>query len=286
MDHATQTPFTTYDGHNLAVCDWPLWGSQRPRATVLIVHGLGEHAWRYNALATELNDWGFAVRAYDQRGHGDSSGKPGRLPHDDTLLRDLADVLEDTRTTHCHRGEVPLILLGHSMGGLVSALYAAEQLALGNPHAVDALVLSSPALDLGLGPLQRAMLALLPPLLPDVTVSNGLDPKLISHDPAVVQAYLEDPRVHNRLSPRLARFIADGGPLVLRHAADWTVPTLLMYAGADSLVDPSGSRRFAAATPPEVLQAHCFEDLYHELFNEANRFEVLNHLRGWLNERF
>ena len=286
MDHATQTPFTTYDGHNLAVFDWPLWGSQRPRAAVLIVHGLGEHAWRDNPLATELNEWGFAVRAYDQRGHGDSSGKQGCLPHNDTLLRDLADVLEDTRTTHCRRGEVPLILLGHSMGGLVAALYTAEQLALGNPHAVDALVLSSPALDPGLGALQRALLTLLPPLLPDVTVSNGLDPKLISHDPAVVQAYLEDPRVHNRLSPRLARFIADGGPLVLRHAADWAVPTLLMYAGADGLVDPGGSRRFAAATPPEVVQAHCFEDLYHELFNEANRFEVLSHLRGWLNERF
>jgi len=286
MDHATQTPFTTYDGHNLAVFDWPLWGAQRPRATVLIVHGLGEHAWRYNTLATELNEWGFAVCAYDQRGHGDSSGKPGCLPHNDTLLRDLADVLEDTRTTHCRRGEVPLILLGHSMGGLVAALYTAEQLALGNPHAVDALVLSSPALDPGLGALQRALLTLLPSLLPDVTVPNGLDPKLISHDPDVVRDYMGDPSVHNRISPRLGRFIADGGHRVMQHAAQWTVPTLLMYAGADGLVDPSGSRRFAAATPPEVVQAHCFEDLYHELFNEANRFEVVSHLRGWLNERF
>ncbi len=286
MDHATQIPFTTYDGHNLAICDWPLWRTQRPRATVLIVHGLGEHAWRYNPLATELNAWGFVVRAYDQRGHGDSSGKQGCLPHDDTLLRDLADVLEDTRTTHCRRGDVPLILLGHSMGGLVAALYTTGQSVLGNPQLVDALVLSSPALDPGLGPLQRALLTLLPPLLPDVTVSNGLDPKLISHDPKAVQAYLDDPRVHNRLSPRLARFIVDGGPLVQRHASDWAVPTLLMYAGADGLVDPSGSRRFAATTPPDVVQAHCFPGMYHELFNEANRFEVLNHLRGWLNERF
>lgn len=285
MDHATQTPFTTYDGHNLAVCDWHLPGPHRPRAVVLIVHGLGEHAWRYNTLASELNDWGFVVRAYDQRGHGDSSGKRGCLPDDDTLLRDLADVVEDTRTVHGRLGTVPLILLGHSMGGLVSALYVAAQLATGNPLPVDALVLSSPALDPGLGPVQRALLTLLPPLLPDVTVSNGLDPTLISHDAEAVRAYLSDPRVHNRLSPRLGRFIADGGPLVQQHAALWTVPTLLMYAGADGLVDPAGSRRFAAAAPPDVVQAHCFEDMYHELFNEANRFEVLSHLRNWLDAR-
>jgi alpha-beta hydrolase superfamily lysophospholipase len=286
MDHATQTPFTTHDGHNLAVFDWPLWASQRPRATVLVVHGLGEHAWRYNALAIELNEWGFAVRAYDQRGHGDSSGKPGCLPQNDTLLHDLADVLDDTRTTHCRQGEVPLILLGHSMGGLVAALHVAHQQATHHTAPVDALVLSSPAFDPGLGTLQRALLALLPPVLPDITVSNGLDPRLISHDPDVVRDYVGDPRVHNRISPRLGRFIADGGPRVLQQAAQWAVPTLLMYAGADGLVNPEGSRRFAAAAPAEVVQARCFEDMYHELFNEANRFEVLSHLRGWLNERF
>lgn len=286
MDPVTQTPFTTRDGHNLAVLDWPLWASRRPRGIVLVVHGLGEHAWRYNELATELNAWGFAVRAYDQRGHGDSSGKPGCLPQDDTLLRDLSEVLDDTRTSHCRHGRVPLILLGHSMGGLVAALHVAHQRAAHNTVPVDALVLSSPAFDPGLGVLQRALLALLPPVLPDITVSNGLDPRLISHNPDVVRAYVDDPRVHNRISPRLGRFIADGGPQVLRQAAHWMVPTLLMYAGADGLVNPDGSRRFAAAAPTGVVRARCFEDMYHELFNEANRFEVLSHLRDWLNERF
>lgn len=286
MDHVTQTPFTTYDGHNLAVCDWHLWGTRRPRAIVLIVHGLGEHAWRYNTLANELNAWGFVVRAYDQRGHGESSGKRGCVPDDDTLLRDLADMLDDTRAVHGRRGEVPLILLGHSMGGLVSALHVAGQMAAGKPTAVDALVLSSPALDPGLGAVQRALLTLLPPVLSDVTVSNGLDPVLLSHDKQAVQAYLNDPRVHNRMSPRLGRFIADSGPLVQRHAAQWSVPTLLMWAGADGLVDPAGSQRFAAAAPADVVQAHCFEDMYHELFHETHRSEVTRHLRRWLDDRF
>jgi len=286
MENATQTPFITHDGHHLAVIDWPLWGRQKPRAVVLIVHGLGEHAWRYHALAEQLNEWGFAVRAYDQRGHGDSSGKKGCLPASDTLLRDLADLLDDTRSSHGQGGAVPLVLLGHSMGGLVAALHVAQQPVAGSAPAVDALVLSSPALDPGLDRWQRTLLSVLPRVLPNLTVSNGLDAQLISHDPDVVQAYLSDPLVHDRISPRLGRFIADGGPKVLAQAAAWHVPTLLMYAGADGLVNPQGSRRFAAEAPPETVQAHCFEDLYHEIFNEVERSDVIDLLRGWLNERF
>ncbi len=286
MNHITQSPFVTHDGDHLAVIDWSLWGRQRPRAVVLVVHGLGEHAWRYNALALQLNEWGFSVRAYDQRGHGDSSGKHGCLPANDTLLRDLADVLEDTRNTLGRRGEVPLILLGHSMGGLVAALHTARQQAAGQTPPADALVLSSPALDPGLNRWQSTLLSVLPGVLPHLTVANGLNPQLLSHDPDVVQAYLSDPTVHDRVSPRLGRFIANGGPQVLEQAAEWSMPTLLMYAGSDGLVNPAGSRRFAAAAPPDMVQAHCFEEMYHELFNEVERQEVLNHMRSWLNERF
>lgn len=286
MEHVTQTPFVTQDGHHLAVIDWPLWGRQRPRAVVLVVHGLGEHAWRYNALANQLNDWGFLVRAYDQRGHGESSGKKGCLPANDTLVRDLSDVLGDTYASLCRKGEIPLVLLGHSMGGLVAALHVAQQ-GIGNDLPwVDALVLSSPALDPGLTLMQRWLLLILPKVLPNLTAANGLDPQLISHDPDVVAAYIADPQVHDRISPRLGRFIADGGPQVQARASEWLVPTLLMFAGSDGLVDANGSRRFAAAAPPEVVQAHCFEDLYHELFNELDRNAVLDHLRSWLNDRF
>lgn len=286
MEHVTQTPFVTHDGHHLAVIDWPLWGRQRPRAVVLVVHGLGEHAWRYNALAHQLNEWGFSVRAYDQRGHGDSSGKQGCLPASDTLLRDLSDMLEDTRSSLAGGPHVPMVLLGHSMGGLVAALYVARELAADRVPLIDALVLSSPALDPGLDRRQRWLLAVLPSLLPNLTVANGLNPQLISHDPDVVQAYLADPQVHDRVSPRLGRFIADGGPQVLAQAPAWSVPTLLLYAGSDGLVNPRGSRRFAAAAPADMVQSHCFEDMYHEIFNELERQEVFDHLRSWLNDRF
>ncbi len=285
---AVQTPFVTYDGHNLAVYDWTLPHGVAPRAVVVIVHGLGEHAWRYDRLATELNEAGFAVRAYDQRGHGDSAGKRGCLPTQDALLKDLAEFLDDTRATVCARFNTPLVLLGHSMGGLVSALWVARQQAQSPYHTlpVDALLLSSPALDAGIGVWQRALLAMLPDWLPHITVSNGLEPAFLSHDPSVVDAYLADPLVHDRMSPSLGRFIAHGGPEVLSHAPQWRVPTMLLYAGNDGMVNPQGSRRFAQRAPIGVVQAHCLEDFFHEIFNDTHRSEAVEAMLKWLEQRF
>ncbi|MFM9999868.1 MAG: alpha/beta fold hydrolase, partial [Burkholderiaceae bacterium] len=116
---------TAGDGSSLMMSDWPL-DSGRVRGVVLIVHGLGEHAGRYGHVARRLNRWGFAVRAYDQYGHGESTGARGALPQADRLLTDLTAVVEQLRT---QRGpDTPLILLGHSLGGLVVARFVALSL--------------------------------------------------------------------------------------------------------------------------------------------------------------
>jgi alpha-beta hydrolase superfamily lysophospholipase len=167
------------------------------------------------------------------------------------------------------------------MGGLVASCLVAE----GNVP-IQGLILSSPVLDPGLSVVQKLMLATLPRIAPNLTVGNGLDPDFISHDPDVVAAYNADPRVHNRISGRLARFIADSGPMVLEHAPHWTVPTLLMWAGQDKLVNPRGARAFAAAAPPEVVTARCFDGLFHEIFNELESEPVFATLKQWLDERF
>jgi alpha-beta hydrolase superfamily lysophospholipase len=221
------------------------------------------------------------VRAYDQYGHGASEGPRGGLPTAARLLDDLALVVDHTRATVA--AAHPLLLLGHSMGGLVAARFVALQ-----RRPVDALVLSSPALDPGLNPVQKLLVAVLPVLFPKLRVGNGLDARLISHDPAVVAAYQSDPLVHDRIAARLARFIADDSAAVRAAAAGWALPTLLLYAGADKLVNPAGSRAFAAAAPAQVLSSQCFESLYHEIFNEAEpgRSQVLAALRGWLDRRF
>ena len=281
MVSTTQAPFTLRDGENLAVYDWPLHPAQRPRAVVLIVHGLGEHAWRYDHVARRLNAWGFQVRAYDQRGHGESGGARGVLPADHALLADLAEVVDDTRENLCNPWACPMVLLGHSMGGLVTARFVAERL-----RPVEGLVLSSPALDPGLSGWQKALIAVLYRLAPNLAVGNGLDATQLSHDPAVAPAYLADPRNHNRISARLARFIERESAFTVAAAPRWALPTLLMYAGADALVHPRGSRQFAAAAPPEVVLSRCFDGLYHELFNERDADPVFETLEHWLDQGF
>ena len=291
-------PFTARDGENLALYEWPLLGDDSekgddaasPRGVVLLVHGLGEHAVRYDHVARKLMNWGFAVRAYDQRGHGMSGGARGVLPTDTALLDDLAEMVDDTRLFWRGRSAgqpMPLILLGHSLGGLVASRFVAL-----NIRQVDGLVLSSPALDAGLNAFQKMLLAVLPRLAPNLRVGNGLDANYLSHDERVVKAYLADRLVHNKVSPRLARFIATAGPPTVAAAAQWHTPTLLMYAGTDRLVNPAGSRAFAdhaaasKSVKPGTVTAKCFDDLYHELFNEPEADLVFEALKSWLDARF
>ena len=271
--------FIATDGDNIVVQDWPLADGEPVRGVVIIVHGLGEHAGRYAHVADKLNQWGFFVRGYDQCGHGQSNGVRGGLPDETRLLEDLADMVDDMRTRM--EAGLPLILLGHSMGGLVAARFVSLKM-----REVEALVLSSPALDPGLNWFQQILLAVLPRMAPYLRVGNGVKPQYISHDPAVVTAYRKDPLVHDRISARLARFIADAGVAVRAAAKQWTVPTLLLYAGQDRLVNPEGSRQFAQTAPVKLVTAQCFENLYHEIFNEQDSAPVFASLKTWLDRRF
>jgi alpha-beta hydrolase superfamily lysophospholipase len=277
---STLSTYTATDGENLAVQDWHLAEELRLRGMVVIVHGLGEHAGRYDHVARRLNGWGFAVRSYDQYGHGESGGVRGALPKDTRLLDDLADLVESARARI--GATLPLILFGHSMGGLVAASFVSRGI-----MKVDGLVLSSPALGTRLSGFQKLLLGIVPRVAPNFTVGNGVNPQFISHDPAVVAAYRSDPLVHDRVSGRLARFIADEGPRVVAQAPHWQVPTLLLYAGDDRLVDPAGSRAFATVAAPAVA-ARCFDGYYHEIFNERSddREPVFDELRQWLDARF
>lgn len=275
---AETTALRTPDGETLALHDWPLAPGRAARAVVVPVHGIGEHAGRYRHVAARLNDWGFAVRAADHYGHGTSSGVRGGLPSVMRLVDDLALVVDDTRRLY---PGLPLVLLGHSLGGLVAASFVARSV-----RPVDALVLSSPGLDPGLGAFQKFLIALLSRIAPKLRVGNGLDDNYLSHDPAVARAYREDPLCHDRVGARLARFLADEGAVVQAAAPRWQVPTLLIYAGDDRLVRPAGSRRFAEAAPAAVLSVSCFAQLYHEIFNELEAEPVFATLAHWLDARF
>lgn len=272
------TPLTTHDGLTLQLREW---AAPDARGTVVIVHGLGEHIGRHAHVAARLNAEGWNVLGHDLRGHGASEGPRGGLVQPDALLADQALVIDAARLRH----PGPLVLLGHSMGGLIAARFVLGTAGAAWRREVDALVLSSPALDLGMNPFQKGLLALLGPIAPNLAVNNGLKPAWISRDAAVVHAYQADPLVHDRVTPRLVRFMLDGGVAVRAGAAAWRVPTLLMWAGSDRCVAPAGSAAFAAAAPRELVSTREFKPLFHEIFNEPEQAEVFGVLKAWMAER-
>jgi len=263
------------DGTTLHLVEW---SSEGARGTLLIVHGLGEHGDRYGHVAQWFSTRGFRVVSYDQRGHGQSQGPRGVSPSPDALYEDLALVIDAVRPTN---GK--FILLGHSMGGAIAARFVADR-----RRRIDGLILSSPALAANLSMGQKLQLYIGERLMPMLAQGNGLDPKMISHNQTVVRAYMEDPLVHDRISARLARVIIDAGEVARAKVTHWQVPTLLVYAGADALVLPSGSDAFAASAPRGIVESTKFDGLYHEILNETEALAapVFQRIEQWLDARF
>ena len=267
LEHGKQT---------LAFYTWPN-APEVAQAVVLLLHGLGEHMRRYGHIASALQAAGYTVFGYDHHGHGLSSGLRGNLLHTHQLLDDVGFVIDHVRSLT----PSPLVLLGHSMGGLV----AARAVAQGLPH-IDALVMSSPALGAQTNLMQKFLLATLPKLLPHLRVDNGLKTAWLARDAQVVRAYQHDPLVHRNISASLASWVITEGAKTVQEASTWQMPSLLLYAGQDQLVLPQASTAFAQAAPPDVVHAHCFNVMYHEIFNDPEKAMVIAKLQAWLDSRY
>jgi len=278
-DQAAQKPHITQLDHReqtLAFYAWPQ-PPENARAAVLLLHGLGEHMGRYGYIASALQAAGYVVFGYDHHGHGLSSGMRGNLLSSTHLLDDVDFVIKRVRALT----PAPLVLLGHSMGGLIAARAVANSL----PH-IDALVMSSPALGAQTNLIQKFLLATLPKLFPHVRVDNGVKTPWVARDAQVVRAYVEDPLVHRQISAGLAAWILKEGAQTVAQASAWSMPTLLLYAGQDQLVLPQASAEFARLAPSEVLQSYCFNVMYHEIFNDPEKAMVWTKLLAWLDSRY
>ncbi len=261
--------------HTLALYRWPQ-PLKNAKASVMLVHGLGEHMGRYNSLAYMLYQAGYEVMGYDHMGHGLSSGVCGDIDMQTRLTDDLKAV-----TAYMHQSSTKLVLLGHSMGGLV-----VERAVTQFPEITDAVVMSSPALAAYTSVLDKALLWVLPRWFSHVRVDNKLELNWLCRDAQVVREYKQDKRVHGKISSGLAAWIIEQGKLALKEAANWNKPALLLYAGQDRLVNPAGSAEFAHAVSKEFLQTHCFNVMYHEIFNDPEKTLVYSKLIEWLDLRY
>jgi len=267
----------TADGLSLEVRRWQE-DTVPHRWTFVIVHGLGEHSGRYQHLAARFTPLGATVYAMDQRGHGRSGGKRGHAPSLDALLDDIDAVVLRARADDGS----PVVLIGHSFGGLLAIAYA-----LKHADHIDRAIFSAPLLKVKqrVPAWKRALSTVLPRIAPGMTFSNEVDASLLSHDPGNGPAYTSDPLVHDHITAGLyGDTIARGEEFIMR-APELRVPFLLMQGRDDQIVDPVGSQRFfARAAAPD--RAFClYPGLYHEIFNELDREKVFQDIESWLTQR-
>lgn len=273
----SQASFEAADGTPLHA--WH-WAPAHPRAVVVLVHGLFEHAGRYGGLVDALLGRGYAVAAYDQRGHGRSGGARGMLPSVDALLDDLAFFLARVRPRH---PGLPCVLFGHSMGGMVAAVYAVERAADGD---LDALVLSAPYLGSPAAstPVVRLaqILGTIAPRLP----TRRIDAADLSHDPAVVEDYRRDPLTYGgRIPARTGATLLDGARRARGGAAALPGPLLILQGGADRLTPPETARRLYAEAGARDKTLAFYAPLYHEVLNEPPPAHAATDLLAWIEDR-
>ncbi len=250
-----------------------------PKAVVVLAHGLGEHARRYDHVAQRFGEAGLVTYALDHRGHGRSGGK--RM-----VVRDISEYTADFDTlvaiaTRAHPG-LKCIVLGHSMGGGIVFAYGVER-----PDNYDMMVLSAPAVAAQelVHPVVAFAAKILGVVAPGLPVQE-LELSAISRDPAVVEAYNNDPLVyHGRVPAGLGRALLQVGETMPRRAPSLSAPLLVVHGSADRLIPVDGSQRLVGCVGSTDVELKIYPGLYHEVFNEPERAQVLDDVVSWITAR-
>jgi acylglycerol lipase len=267
--------FTAHDGLGLYEQWW--LPEQEPVAVVVLVHGINEHSGRYAQLAEDLNRRSYAVYAMDLRGHGRSEGDRAMVRAFDDYLDDVDVLLE--RVIARQPGK-PVFLLGHSMGGAIVAL-----LGILRPPNVRGLILSAPAVQIGGGvfPVLRRLASFASKVWPTLRLVR-MGCRFISRDPNVVEAFRNDPLVfHGRFPVRTGAEILRAAKRIQTDAKRLTLPLLILHGTGDFATDPRGSRLLVARAGASDKTLRLYAGLYHEVFSEPEREQVVADLLAWLD---
>jgi acylglycerol lipase len=247
------------------------WAVADPRAAIVLVHGLAEHAGRYDHVAAAFNTRGFDVRATDLRGFGASGGRRAFVDDFSTYVDDLAPDIAAASELG-----VPVVLLGHSMGGLIASLYAATE----HPQP-DLMVLSAPAIDAKVPAIKALLAKLLVRVAPKLAISNGLKGDQLSHDPEVGERYFADPLMVHKSTVRLGFELMEAMDRAQTTVPTISQPMLIIHGGEDSIVDP-GSTEAVGSLPN--AQRIVLEGLRHETFNEDNGAAAVSTVSDWIDD--
>lgn len=254
------------------------WETERNVLGVIcLVHGLGEHSGRYNAVAEKFTNAGYSVTSFDQRGHGRTVGKRGCIPSYDAVMDDITCLISDAVEKYPSK---PCFLYGHSLGGNLVLNYT-----LRRQNKLSGVIATSPWLRLASEPSKFVIrsLGILDTVWPSFCQSNGLNAKDLSHNTGVSDSYEKDSYNHDRISARLANSAYNAGLWAIEHAGEFPVPLLIMHGTADRMTSCEGSKEFAARVKTDCT-LKLWDDLYHELHNEPEKDRIIAFTIDWINK--
>lgn len=251
------------------------------KATLIILHGMGEHGGRYRPLAEYLAEMGVCSYVPDLRGFGKSGGRKA-------YAHSFSDFHEDLSAV-CHLAQqmapkTPLFILGHSFGGLIASSYSA----LSPKEKIQGLILSSPLCGIAIPvPEWKRWLGLFMAfVMPSYSQSSGVDPALLTHDELILKEYPQDPLIYHRITAGLYRELCRLLAQTDFIASKLTVPTLLLQAGEDSIVSKEASIDFYHKMASADKELKVYEGFYHEILNEVQRQQVFSRIGAWLSRHF
>ena len=254
------------------------WMAIQPRATLLIVHGIGEHLQRYDELANFFCSAGFVVFGNDRRGHGLSDGQRGHAPSLKVLLDEIERLIDESRRQF---SSLPIILLGQSMGGNLVLNYCLRR----QPQLCGVIALS-PWIELAFqpSPIKRKLGEIVEKFFPRLAFSNGLNPADLSTDPEAVRRFRDDPLVHGNITAGLAAAMFDAAETLQRYQGPFPLSLLMMQGTHDRIVSFPATQAFAQRLdgPTSFVP---WEGLFHELHHEIRRQEVFDTMLRWINQQ-
>jgi acylglycerol lipase len=266
-----------YDGYKFIRIFEQSWRPEdnQVRGVVIIVHGLKDHSTRYNELAGFLAQRGYAVHAFDLRGFGSSAGRRVYVDSFDEYLEDLASFVDTTRSREYGK---PIFLLGHGLGGAIALEYV-----LSKKPELNGLVLSGAALKDDRSGFNRVMTRATGTVLSLLAIFS-VDVDKLSQDPAVVQACKEDPLIDEGNGPaRTARELLNAMAEIGEHESELRMPALILHGGADVIFDADGSRQLYERAASADKTLHVYDGLFHDLWREPLREQVVQDLVKWLD---
>lgn len=257
---------------------YQVWSPEDPKGLVIVIHGYGEHSGRYMNVVNALVPEGYAIWALDHRGHGKSEGKRCHVERFTDYLEDVA-IFEDMARKTCP--DLPVHIVGHSMGSLIANNYVAGR----SEQNYKTLTLSGTGAATGpaISGVQKVASKILSAIVPSLSIPSGLDPAFISHDEAVVEDYINDPLVENKITTRLGAEMMGALPKMIPAASKLQIPTMMQIGSEDEAFHPNSWQALFDAIDVRDKAFNLYDGYRHEVYNEVKKEVPLNDLKEWID---